>query len=294
MRGHPDAATLMRASGLESPDAAVLAALALGVPREWLLAHDRDPLDANRVLAILAVFELRRSGLPVAYLCGEREFHGHAFRVTRDTLIPRPETEDLVDCAIAAASDLVARAASAAGCARGEQSPAGGVRILDLGTGSGAIAISMALALAGRVPGADLCAVERSAHALVVARHNADRLGARIEFIEGDWFEPLGDRRFDLIVSNPPYVASGDPHLSEGDLRFEPETALAAGVDGLAALRDIVTGAPAHLASGGTLLLEHGHDQGAAVRALLFDAGFGAVRTVPDLAGIERVSGGML
>jgi release factor glutamine methyltransferase len=292
-----DAMSLMRASGLEPLDAAVLAALALGVPREWLLGHDRDPLDANQVLAILAVFELRRSGLPVAYLCGEREFHGHAFQVTRDTLIPRPETELLVDCAIDAAVEAAARVTSAVRPPRDGHSPTSmrgpdPVRILDLGTGSGAIAISMERALAMRGTAAQICAVERSTHALAVARRNADRLQARIEFLAGDWFEPLDGRRFDLIVSNPPYVASGDRHLSEGDLRYEPASALAAGVDGLDALRTLVARAPAHLLGGGALLLEHGHDQGAAVRALLGEAGFGAVRTVRDLAGIERVSGG--
>ncbi len=286
-----DTASLIRASGLEPLEAAVLAALALGKPREWLLGHDRDRLDANQVHALLAVFELRRAGLPVAYLCGEREFHGHSFQVTRDTLIPRPETELLVEAAIEAAIDRASAprlpGASPDGLA------AGALRILDLGTGSGAVAISIALALARRLPAAEVLALERSTHALVVARRNAERLGARVEFLAGDWFVPLGGFRFDLIVSNPPYVAAADPHLAQGDLRYEPPEALTAGVDGLDALRIIIAGALDHLAVQGRLLLEHGHDQGAAVRALLVAAGLRSVFTLRDLAGIERVSGGV-
>ena len=199
-----------------------------------------------------------------------REFYGVQFHVSPAVLIPRPETEVLVDLAL-------------------ERIPLDRIdRILELGTGSGCIALAIVM----NRPLARVTATEVSAAALAVARDNARRLDADLEFREGDWYAALGDERFDIIVSNPPYVAAGDPHLTEGDLRFEPGTALCDGSDGLASIRKIVAGAPAHLSAQGWLLVEHGYDQAAAARDLLTAAGFGMVRSWRDLAGIERVSGG--
>jgi release factor glutamine methyltransferase len=195
---------------------------------------------------------------------------GRVFTVTPATLIPRPETELLIELALAHLGS-VARA-----------------RVLDLGTGSGAIAITLALELAG----ADVTAVDASREALWVAMANAARLRASVSFVQGSWFAALGAERFQLIVSNPPYVAAHDPHLAEGDVRFEPRSALTAGEDGLDDLKAIIAQAPAHLEDQGLLLLEHGHDQASAVRSLLTDAGFSAITSWSDLAGIERVSGG--
>ncbi|WP_417067601.1 peptide chain release factor N(5)-glutamine methyltransferase [Niveibacterium terrae] len=214
----------------------------------------------------------RAAGEPVAYLLGAREFYGRMFGVGPEVLIPRPETELLVELALAKAAEFAAP------------------RLLDLGTGSGAIAITLAL----EAPGASVAAVEYSAAALARARANAEALAARIDWYSGCWLAPLGDRTFDVIVSNPPYIRAGDHHLGEGDLRFEPGSALSSGPDGLADIRTIIAGAPAHLARGGWLLFEHGYDQAEPVRALLAEAGFSAVESVRDLAGIERASLGRL
>lgn len=205
----------------------------------------------------------------MAYLLGRRGFWTLDLAVGPDTLIPRPETELLVEQALQ-------RLPSGQPC-----------RVADLGTGSGAIA----LAIASERPLAQVVATDRSAAALAVARRNAEALGlaSRVGFREGDWFAPLAGERFGLVASNPPYIREGDPHLGQGDLRHEPPSALASGADGLDALRAIVAGAPGHLEPGGWLLLEHGHDQGPAVRALLSDAGFVDVATVPDLEGRDRV-----
>jgi release factor glutamine methyltransferase len=209
-------------------------------------------------------------GFPVAYLVGSREFFSRPFAVTPDVLIPRPETETLVEAAL---SRLMPRASC-----------------LDLGTGSGVIAITLALETKAAVT-----ATDASAAALAVACGNAASLGAPVEFLEGAWYAPVGGRRFDLIVSNPPYVAANDPHLAQGDLRFEPAAALCDGsADGLDSIRAIVAGAREHLAPGGSLLLEHGHDQGDSVAAILRDAGFLSPLSIPDLAGIPRVAGGTL
>lgn len=254
-------------------EAQVLAAHALGVNRAWLVAHGRDALTADHVAAIEALVDRRAAGEPVAYILGEREFYGLALRVTPAVLIPRPDTELLVQLAL-------------------ERLPADRpVEVLDLGTGSGAVA----LAIAARRPLARVLAVDRSPAALAVACDNAARLGlANVAFLKSDWYTEVGVKNFDMIVANPPYVAPGDPHLTRGDLRFEPRSALRSGAAGLADLRRIVAGAAPHLRPGGWLLFEHGHDQGAACRALLMQAGFSSPNTFSDLAGQPRVSGGML
>ena len=258
-------------SGLVPVDAQVLLAHALGCARTWLLAHDDDPLPRLQADAFFALAKRRRAGEPVAYLTGTREFWGLSLRVTPDVLIPRPETETLVELAL-------------------EWLPRDGApRVLDLGTGSGAIA----LAIAAERPRARVVATDASAAALAVARENAARLAlANVEFPQADWYDGAPDGVFDLIVSNPPYVASGDPHLAAGDLRYEPAGALASGVDGLAALRTIIGGAPMRLATGGGLAVEHGYNQSPAVQDLLRDAGFVRITVRRDLAGIPRVVGG--
>lgn len=243
----------------------------LAKPRAWLLAHDTDPLAPEVAVAYEALAQRRLAGEPMAYLLGQREFMGHVFRVTPDVLIPRPDTEVLVETALE--------------CVAGQAAPA----VLDLGTGSGAIAISIALARRdARVMASDV-----SAAALVVAAGNAWELTASVRFVEGNWYDavPAGEG-FDLIVSNPPYVASDDPHLGQGDVRFEPRGALTDGADGLEDLRRIVAGAHRHLKPGGALWMEHGWDQAEAVRALLAATGFSDVHSRRDLAGIERISGG--
>lgn len=233
----------------------------------WIEAHRDDALAAAAYERFDALVARRAVGEPVAYLLGTREFYGRDFAVSPAVLIPRPETELLVD--------LV----KAGPCAP---------RILDLGTGSGCVAITLALEL----PQAEVWAVDASPAALTVAQANARRLGARVQLRESDWFAALEGERFDLIVSNPPYIADGDPHLNEGDLRFEPALALNCGVDGLDAIRRIAAAAPVHLNFGGRLLFEHGYDQAEAVASLLRAAGFAEIEQYRDLAGIVRVSGG--
>jgi release factor glutamine methyltransferase len=258
-------------SGLVPVDAQVLLAQVLGVARSWLAAHGDDALTKADADAFFAVAKRRRSGEPVAYLTGRREFWGLVLHVTPDVLIPRPETETLVELAL-------------------EWLPAGRpARVLDLGTGSGAIA----LAIASERPQARVLAIDASAAALAVARANGERLALRnVEFAVSDWYDGVGAEPFDLIASNPPYVAMGDPHLAEGDLRFEPAAALASGVDGLSALRRIVTDARAHLRGDGALAVEHGYDQSDAVQQLFRDAGFAQIAVRRDLAGIARVCAG--
>ena len=258
-------------SGLIPVDAQVLLAHTLGCARAWLVAHADDPVPRQQADVFFALAKRRREGEPVAYLTGAREFWGLSLRVTPDVLIPRPETETLVELAL-------------------EWLPRDGApRVLDLGTGSGAIA----LALAKERPRARVVATDASTDALAVARGNAERLGiANVAFAESDWFDTVGDGPWDMIVSNPPYVAARDPHLAEGDLRFEPAAALAAGVDGLSALRTIVAGAPARLAAGGALVVEHGYDQSEAVHVLFRDAGFERIVARRDLSGIPRVVAG--
>lgn len=265
-----------RALGIDRLDAQRLLAHVLSRSRAWVLAHDEALLDAAQREALDQLFARRAAGEPLAYLIGEREFHGLALRVSPDVLIPRPDTETLVDAALDALHGPLAA----------EPEP----RVLDLGTGSGAIA----LALKAACPRARVHASDASAAALAVARANGERLGLTVAWQRGDWWQAVdGLLRMHLVVSNPPYVAAGDPHLA--DLAYEPPSALVPqgdGGDGLADLERIVRGAPEHLLPGAWLLLEHGADQAAAVTRSLDRAGFGEVRTHRDLAGRERVTGG--
>lgn len=256
-------------------DARLLLEAATGCTHADLLARPETPVFGPAGEQFLAWVERRAAGEPLAYILGEAEFRGRIFQVSPDVLIPRPETELLIELALERL--------------QGIEAP----RVLDLGTGSGIVAISIAL----ECRAATVTAVDLSPAALAVARNNAGRLGAAVEFREGDWFSPLSGERFDLIVSNPPYVAEGDPHLALNGLPFEPRMALTdqdAGGNGLACIRRIVADAPAYLRPGGWLLFEHGYDQGPASRNLLVSAGFKAAFTHPDLAGIDRVSGGTL
>ncbi len=258
------------ALGLERLDAQLLLLHALGRPqddRAWLLAHDTDVLDPDTEMRYIQLTRRRAAGMPLAYLTGRREFYGLELLVDPRVLDPRPDTETLVDWAL----ELLP--------------PAGSV--IDLGTGSGAIA----LAIQSQRPDARVSAVDASADALAVAQANAQRLGLPVAFSAGNWLEGQV-QRYDLIVSNPPYIAEEDPHLDQ--LGHEPRMALSSGPDGLEAIRAIVAQAPACLVPGGWLLLEHGWEQAPAVRALLAQAGFSAIQSRRDLAGIERCSGGQL
>lgn len=240
-------------------------------PRSWLFAHATDPLAAADQAAFETLLARRMAGEPVAYLTGRRGFWTLDLEVDPATLIPRPETERLVELAL-------------------ERLPSDqSLQLADLGTGSGAIA----LALASERPQAQVLATDASPGALAVAARNAARHELRnVCFAEGghDWYAPLQGARFDLIASNPPYIASDDPHLDQGDLRFEPASALASGVDGLDDIRRIVDGGQAHLRPGGWLLIEHGWDQGAAIRALFDAAGFAEVQTAQDLEQRDRIT----
>lgn len=252
---------------IDDVDARALLAHALERSPAWLFAHGNDPIDEQSLQRFETLLARRVQGEPVAYLTGRRAFWSFDLMVSADTLIPRPETELLVELALA-------------------RLPVGAEsRVADLGTGSGAIA----LALARERPQAQVVAVDVSAGALDVARANARELGLRnVEFRQGDWLQPLADEHFDLIVSNPPYIADADPHLDA--LRYEPAPALSSGADGLDAIRIIVQSAPAHLHNGGWLLLEHGWDQGDVVRTLLQAAGFDNVETRRDLEHRDRVT----
>lgn len=256
---------------IDAVDAQWLLAHALGRSTAWLYAHADDAVDNAAAVHFETLVERRVAGEPVAYLTGRRGFWSFELQVTPDTLIPRPETELLVELALT------------------HLPPDRVLQVADLGTGSGAIA----LALAHERPRAQVLATDASPAALDVARANATSLGiANIAFAHGDWCAALEQRRFDLIASNPPYIAAGDPHLALGDLRREPAAALASGVDGLDAIRRIVAGTRLHLVAGGWLLLEHGMEQGDAVRGLLRDAGFVDASTDRDLEGRDRVSSG--
>ena len=273
-----------RRDGVDRLDAQLLLGRLLRQPRAWLIAHDDHALDPALARNFRAQLAERARGVPLAYLLGEREFHGLLLRVTPDVLVPRPDTEVLVDWALELLADTTGTAGASG--TSSENTSAGGIRLADLGTGSGAIA----LALRQCAPAAQITAVDYSPAALAVARDNGQRLGLDVEWLQGDWFAPLAGRRFTLITSNPPYIAAADPHLAA--LRDEALSALTPGEDGLAALRLICQGAPAHLQPGGWLLLEHGYDQAAPVRSLLQAAGFRAVSTRRDLAGHERCTAG--
>jgi release factor glutamine methyltransferase len=259
-----------RAAGLERLDAQLLLGHVIGRDRAWLLAHDDEPLSNGQQALFDALVTRRRQGEPVAYLLGEKEFHGLALQVDARVLVPRPDTEVLVDWAIELLRHDMA----------GIQHPS----VVDLGTGSGAIA----LAVKRDCPAAAVTASDASADALSMARANAQRLGLTVEWVQGSWWSALPDRQFDLALSNPPYIAAGDAHLEA--LAAEPLAALTPGPSGLEALREIVAGAPSHLRPGGWLLLEHGHEQGDAVRALLEAAGFVETGTLCDAAGLPRVT----
>ncbi|UYK76136.1 peptide chain release factor N(5)-glutamine methyltransferase [Xanthomonas sacchari] len=267
----PTPESLLRAActQVERGDAEALLLHALQRDRAWLFAHARDPLADEVADGFQALLARRVQGEPVAYLTGRRGFWTLDLAVGPATLIPRADTERLVELALE------------------RLDPAPGRRIADLGTGSGAIA----LALASERPRAQVLATDLSTAALAVAQANAQAHGlGNVAFAHGPWLAPLAGQRFDLIASNPPYIAAGDPHLQQGDLRYEPASALASGPDGLDDLRRIVADAPAHLLPGGWLLLEHGWDQGAAVRALLEVAGFAEVATYQDLEARDRVT----
>lgn len=257
-------AEALAGSGIDPREARLLLSEATGFSQASVLAFQEKSIPGEAEQRFLDFAARRKGGEPLAYIVGRKEFYGLDLAVNPAVLVPRPETELLVELAL-------------------ERKPSS---VLDLGTGSGAVA----LAIRRHLPGAKVTAVEASAAALAVAKRNAIKHGLEIEFLHGQWLEPVRERRFDLVVSNPPYVAAGDPHLPE--LRFEPRSALVSGVDGLDALREICREAPACLAPGGWLLVEHGQGQDGAVRGLLERAGLESVTSWPDLAGIPRVAGG--
>ena len=254
-------------------EAEILAAHALGRDRAWLFAHSDNAVDAEHADTAMSLALRRASGEPIAYLTGHREFWSLDLHVTPDVLIPREETELLVRTILRH-------------CPQGEK-----VEIADLGTGSGAIA----LAIAHARPQSRVIALDSSGAALEVARGNAKRLDiGNVEFVHSNWFEEIAGRIFDVVVSNPPYIASNDPHLAAGDLRFEPAQALSSGYDGFDAIRRIARESPAHLRDGGMLAFEHGFEQAAGVRELLARNGFVEIYTERDLEGRERVTGGFV
>ena len=248
----------------------ILLCHATGLTRVQLITQGDRPLTPDEAARLDDLVARRLRGEPIAYIVGRREFFGLDFQVGPAVLIPRPDTELIVELAL-------------------ERLPQGAARLLDMGTGSGAIAV----AVAHTRPDAAVTALDVSPDALAVAQANAAANGARVRFLHSSWFDALdAAETFDVIASNPPYIAAGDDHLAQGDLRFEPVGALTDHADGLSALRTIIAGSPRHLVPGGWLLLEHGYDQAEAVRALLADAGYTEVQSWCDLAGIERVSGG--
>ena len=243
----------------------------LQVDRAWLIAHENDALSTETQAEFEALLARRLQGEPIAYILGEREFYGLRLQVTPATLIPRPDTETLVEAALANIPKN------------------GNVHVLDLGTGSGAIA----LAIAKNRPQSLVLAVDASHTALQVAKHNADRLNiSNVQFILSDWFSALEDQRFEIIVSNPPYIEADDPHLAQGDLRFEPPDALASGKDGLSDIRTIINQCLTHLKPQGWLMLEHGYNQAEAVSDLMSAVGLVDVATIKDLGGNNRVTMG--
>lgn len=259
---------VLSASDSPRADAEILLCHVLGKPRSYLFAWPEKALSADERASFEALVERRVAGEPVAYLLGSRGFFGLDLAVSPAVLIPRPETELLVEATLA-------------------RLPAGPCAVADFGTGSGAIA----LAIAHARPDAEVTAVDASPEALAVARANASQLGlANVRFLQGSWCEALAEERFDAIASNPPYIREDDPHLAQGDVRFEPAMALASGPDGLDAIRAIIACAPAYLQPGGWLLFEHGYDQAGDVAALMSRAGFAAVESLEDLQGHGRVT----
>jgi len=261
---------LLAGSALGFAEARALLAHTLGVAPAWVVAHGRDAAPLAQARAAEDLFARRRAGEPMAYLTGEREFRSLTFRLTADVLIPRPETELVVEQGL----ELIAS----------HRSP----KVLDLGTGSGVIAIATAHAR----PDAQVWASDISGRALEVASRNATRHGVPVRLVRSDWFGALGEERFDLVASNPPYIAEGDPHLDQGDLRFEPKDALVGGGDGMGCIRKIVAQAKKHLVPGGWLVFEHGYDQGAACVQLMRELGYTEVADVRDLGGLSRVCAG--
>ena len=262
-------AQALRLSPLPILESRMLMQRVTGLSRVQLLTRDTDALTAGQLDHWNTLLDRRMSGEPMAYILGEREFYGRRFAVNPSVLIPRPETEHLVEAVLA------------------RLPPRG--RVWDLGTGSGAVAVTVAL----ERPDADVRASDTSAGALATAKANAEALGTGIETALGSWFDvdrPSEPHSYDIIVSNPPYIEAGDRHLDEGDLRFEPQNALTDFSDGLTCLRALAAGAPAYLKTGGWLLLEHGYDQGRAARQILADNGFTEIATLPDLAGLDRVT----
>jgi release factor glutamine methyltransferase len=267
----PTIAQALAGAQLDTIDARALLRHSCGVNDAWLVAHANEKLSAAQSTAYGALVGRRAAGEPIAYIVGTREFFSLEFTVTPAVLIPRPETELLVEIALE-------RTGAGSECS-----------VLDLGTGSGCIAI----AIAKHRPRARVVAIDRSAAALAVARENSVRHGtSNLELLQSDWFAAIAAQRFDLIVANPPYIAARDPHLQHGDLRAEPVDALVAGADGLECIRAILSAAPRHLNSGALLVFEHGYDQAARCRELLVAAGFHDVFSREDLAGVERISGG--
>ncbi|MCE2870375.1 MAG: peptide chain release factor N(5)-glutamine methyltransferase [Oxalobacteraceae bacterium] len=260
---------LLKAAPVSPLEARILIAHSLQWSRVQLITQSKNSLTPKQVEEIQCLLERRLQGEPIAYLTGHREFYGLMFAVTPDVLIPRPETELLVELALERMSSTA--------------------RVLDMGTGSGAVAV----AVAHQRPDAHVVATDVSAKALEVARKNALSNQVQIDFLLSNWYEVI-NKKFDLIVSNPPYIAAGDVHLTQGDLRFEPAEALTDQATGLTAIEKIIRGAPAHLEVGGWLLLEHGYDQASAVRELFASSNWSDVQSWCDLAGIQRVSGARL
>ncbi|UZE28324.1 peptide chain release factor N(5)-glutamine methyltransferase [Pseudomonas asplenii] len=270
-------ASLLRAAELpDSPsarlDAELLLAAALGKSRSYLHTWPEKIVSSEDALTFADFLQRRRGGEPVAYILGQQGFWKLDLEVAPHTLIPRPDTELLVEAAL-------------------ELLPTSPAKVLDLGTGTGAIA----LALANEHPGWQVTAVDRVPEAVALAERNRQRLGLdNVTVLHSHWFSALQGQRFQLIISNPPYIAAADPHLVQGDVRFEPASALVAGADGLDDLRTIIAQAPVHLDTGGWLLLEHGYDQAEAVRELLAAQGFSEVHSRTDLGGHQRISLGRL
>ena len=285
-------AALLSQQTIDKREAQMLIAHELGISRALVIAHPERTLDTAQEHRVRNLFSRRAAGEPIAYLLGTREFYGRDFVVSPATLIPRAETELIVEQALARLSDHKWPESRASARVYKLDSDARiRIRIIDLGTGSGAIAVTLAL----EHPDASVVAADISPDALVIAKENARRLHAEVQFIQSNWYANLTDRKFDLIVSNPPYVAGRDMHLSQGDLRFEPQIALTdESSDGLQSIRTIVKNAPAHLHHGGWLLFEHGYDQVDACRELLLKAGFENLISIDDLAGIPRVAGGQI